>query len=1038
MGSSKKVTVAYKVYLGMHKIYCHGPVDRLMEIKVDGKVAWSGVSTGGPIQISADGLFGGEKREGGVSGRVDFEPGYPDQPQNDYLQSQLGSAIPAFRGVAGLVLRRVYLGLNPYLKRWSVRPKRIHVRQDGLPQWYDGKSEINGDQFSADPANYSNIYGGAELRSIAHNDGVWIAGGQSTNAVRSDGGASWSYSTGGTGNFYREIVHVDAEVWVATTGDFAAVMRSTDNGISWSTRNISSLSPGALSFNCVASNGHTVMVGGSYAGFACVSISLDAGDTWTPYPFSGSAYTLSGANVTSIAHIEGSTWVCAGTTGSTGRAWRSTNNGLSWTMLAPSDVSKVKYIESGIFILRSGDVMRSADGGESFSIWGETPFSARDIEQFGSMVVICGGGGKIAVSYDIGQTWVELPGTFGGGATLNALESHENTLFAVGTGGVLVRINVIPARKGDMNPAHIIRECLTDPEWGMGYAESDIDDDSFRAAADRLFFENMGISILWEKQASIEDFIKEILRHIDGALFVDRRTGKFKLNLIRADYSVPTLPVLGESDIERVENYTRPQQSELFNSITVNYWDTDTGNTATLTVDDPALIQIFGQVKGTTVRYDGFTNADIAGRAGRRDLRAMSTPLLSATLYIKRSAAQNLNPGDAFVFEWPDLHEGGIVMRVTQMNLGDGKRNAVRIVAVEDVFDVPDTSVIADPGEGWVNPVQPPQPATRRAVVELPYYELVQRIGQANADEQLALSPELGFVLASAGRPGNEINAIMSVDAGGGFEDSATIDFCPTAVLSAPVTMLDTEFPFIEGTDMDLLAVGTHAQIGAELVRIDEIHDTHLVVGRGVLDTVPTAHPSGTVIVAWDQFADADQTEYAAGETLEVRLRPVSGGGVLELAAAHTDELQMAGRAIRPYRPGNLQGNGEYTPGITSELVYPVELTWAHRNRLQETSGLFLSYFDGSVMPEPGVTYTVRVVEINSDGSEGDLLNSQVGVDGAEWSLALAVVEDSLAPIIRVGVSAVRDGLESYKEAHLYLPGKLEAPTGLTATAEEY
>lgn len=132
MGSSKRVTVAYKVYLGMHQVYCHGPVDRLMEIKVDGKVAWSGVSTGGPIRISKEGLFGGEKREGGVEGRVDFEPGYPTQGQNSYLQSQIGSVIPAFRGVAGLVLRQVYLGLNPYLKKWAARMKRIHVRQDGL------------------------------------------------------------------------------------------------------------------------------------------------------------------------------------------------------------------------------------------------------------------------------------------------------------------------------------------------------------------------------------------------------------------------------------------------------------------------------------------------------------------------------------------------------------------------------------------------------------------------------------------------------------------------------------------------------------------------------------------------------------------------------------------------------------------------------------------------------------------------------------------------------------------------------------------
>src|SRR5690606_3497700 len=46
------------------------------------------------------------------------------------------------RGVVGVVLRQVYLGLNPYLKKWSFRVQRIHTRQNGLAQWYYPKAEI--------------------------------------------------------------------------------------------------------------------------------------------------------------------------------------------------------------------------------------------------------------------------------------------------------------------------------------------------------------------------------------------------------------------------------------------------------------------------------------------------------------------------------------------------------------------------------------------------------------------------------------------------------------------------------------------------------------------------------------------------------------------------------------------------------------------------------------------------------------------------------------------------------------------------------
>ena len=116
-GSSKSVTVGYRYYLGMQMVLCHGPIDAVTRIEVDGKTAWSGNATGGTIGVNASELFGGDEREGGVSGSVDIEMGRPTQGRNGYLQARLGSDIPAFRGVVSAVLRQVYVGLNPYLKQ---------------------------------------------------------------------------------------------------------------------------------------------------------------------------------------------------------------------------------------------------------------------------------------------------------------------------------------------------------------------------------------------------------------------------------------------------------------------------------------------------------------------------------------------------------------------------------------------------------------------------------------------------------------------------------------------------------------------------------------------------------------------------------------------------------------------------------------------------------------------------------------------------------------------------------------------------------
>lgn len=85
----------------------------------------------------------------------------------------------------------------------------------------------------------------------------------------------------------------------------------------------------------------------------------------------------------------------------------------------------------------------------------------------------------------------------------------------------------------DLNPAHIIRECLIDNDWGMGFVESDIDSTSFELAADILYDEVFGLSLLWDQTEPIEDFVGSILRTIAGFLYQDLASGKWVLSLTR-------------------------------------------------------------------------------------------------------------------------------------------------------------------------------------------------------------------------------------------------------------------------------------------------------------------------------------------------------------------------------------------------------------------------------------------------------------------------------------------------------------------------
>lgn len=159
---SRKATIGYKYYLGAHLVLCQGPVDEILRIDADEREAWSGSVTGSQqIAIDKPELFGGEKKQGGVQGAVDILMGETTQTANDYLQAQLGTPLPAFRGVVSLVLRRCYVAaLNPYIKPWAVLLKRM-----AASGWHDTKKAIGGD---ANPAHilYEVLTADPEIRGI--------------------------------------------------------------------------------------------------------------------------------------------------------------------------------------------------------------------------------------------------------------------------------------------------------------------------------------------------------------------------------------------------------------------------------------------------------------------------------------------------------------------------------------------------------------------------------------------------------------------------------------------------------------------------------------------------------------------------------------------------------------------------------------------------------------------------------------------------------------------------------------------------------
>ena len=908
-GSSKKATVGYKYYLGVHFGLWKGPIDQITQISVDKRRAWppEGEEPSLPITIDAPELFGGEAREGGVSGLVDIEFGESGQLQNDYLVEQLGSSVPAYRGITTAVLRQAYMGNNPYLKPWAFRGERIHTRQDGIEQWYDEKAEI------------------PSLKA---------------------------YWEGTEGQEIDYCIDLDYDLYETVSYPFNTEHYNPD---------------GILGATYADPNGPVVA-------------------------------TITGASVTDVFVV---------------RKLPATGNARAYAFGWPQ--------EDGVDIYTNRFFVTNAEN-ESVLYWPSVfdnfaPAYAYVLSQ--PDVVITGSTAyKLWLWDDLIRGGQGLDPTGGGTFSVEILTPNVDGRSCFETYSC-----------NDMNPAHIIRECLTDPDWGMGYAEADIDDDAFMSAADALHSEVFGLSISWTREGPLIDFVNEILRHIDAVLYVDRTTGKFVLNLIRDDYVIGDLLVLDESNVASVSDASRPAIADLVSSVTVNFYDRGTGEDGSITHHNQSLLQTQQGSSGATVAYPAVTSPVLADRLCQRDLTALSTPLLGCQIEVWR-IAESLNIGDPFILTWPDLDIDAVVMRVQQMTLGDSEKQTIIIEALEDAFALP--SLLDSTGNLqssiWTDPLAATiLPASPRIVTEAPYYEMVAEYGLGNVTDTLAADENAGYLLAAGGRQGTETNARLFVDAGAGYLETDPLDFCPVALTAAALTPAATSITLSGQVDIDLIEVGTLAQIDSELVRIDVI-DTDssgivsLTVGRGCLDTVPAEHAIGAGVVVWGYDWTGDGVQYTASEELDVIMRPQLGANILATADAPVDTFTMASRAIRPYAPGNLKiDTVSYPPLISAGGVFysaDHTLTWAHRDRLQQTGAIIEDHTATDIGPEAGTTYRIDVYAVLDDDSEV-ALGSFAGITGTSYTMSPSAVDpvpDATASV-NFKVTAVRDGYDSWQSA---------------------
>lgn len=573
-----------------------------------------------------------------------------------------------------------------------------------------------------------------------------------------------------------------------------------------------------------------------------------------------------------------------------------------------------------------------------------------------------------------------------------------------------------------MNPAHILLEAVTNTSWGgLGYPLADVDLDSFQTAANLLKAEGFGLSLLWAKNTSAEDFIGIVCDHIDAKCYFSHVTGLLRVKLVRNDYNVGALPVLNESNIIEMVDFTGPSSSEAINQVTVNWVDRDNQPQAVTVQDIAGLARTDGQVNATTLDLVGIASASLAARVSARELQQLCMPISTCTLVVNRTRSQ-LEPGDCFAFSWGPLGVENMVMRVDTVEIGGLTESQLRITAVRDVYGLGAIALTTPESSQWTDPISEPAAALYRRVQELSWWQFVREFGESEA-VLAELDDDSTLVQCYCGRPSSDaINYELWARNVGAAEwvQRDTDSFPWVGSLAAAVAPeIVTVLQMIEPIDTNLVHAGAYADLDGELVGITAVDAAAgtITVDRGVLDTIPVAHALGARLWCHQGLYGLDRTERVAGESVEVRLLPSTSKGRLELSAAPVDTIATAGRMMRPYPPGNVRINGSRWPtsiGVAAELA----VTWSHRDRRMQTVTLNRQD-EGNIGPEAGVTYTLRIY-----GETGTLIRTVTGITGTGYSYpsATEIADSGLGRLntgLRIELESVRGSLVSLRRWNL-------------------
>lgn len=594
----------------------------------------------------------------------------------------------------------------------------------------------------------------------------------------------------------------------------------------------------------------------------------------------------------------------------------------------------------------------------------------------------------------------------------------------------------------DLNPAEALYHLYTSNEGALNRLSSELDIPSFIDVGNTLYTETHGISIELSISNSGKEAISEVLRQIDGIMYVDSITGKIKLKLIRGDYDPDTLVILDESSISRIHDFTRTswadtinQQHLTFNSRAKGYTD------ATVMVQDMANINTKGRVQASSVSLPWVTEGQLALEIATRELSQTSVPLFKVKIEMNRSS-YSFEPGALFRLSWADYGIVEVVMRVVRFDFGSLADGKVSFEAIQDIFAI-NEAVFAPPSDTeWTNLDRIAVEPTDRIFAEMPYF-FIQELG---AHIALPVNPDITFVTTMAraeneGQEGFSTNLDDVTDLPNPVVGIDHISYSNTALLS--IAILDTdgievgeittvtvktlsplpvsgadsevEIPLFLKTTGSLSSGDNSFFLNGELFTYTSVTDLGLgiytlnTVKRALLDTEYLGHDVDDVLYFIEGLAEVSTGPWASTGNLYAKYSSFTDIDETNIEDTSQEAIARNKRYERPLPVDLIKVNG--ITRSASQIVFlsgitDLDFTWERRSRL---NGVIAFEDSGDETPESGQKSTL-VLEI-----DGTPFGSPItDIAGTSQSISVSGMPAGEGEVI---ITSVRDGLDSWTDA---------------------